>query len=98
MKSMRTRICGECRTDGHGFYRGSECPKCVKAQSKNTLNIITNDWIKQGTWEHIDPRQPNMRLNSKRELIEACEKRGLIARAFLKPKSQGKGYEHDKRR
>lgn len=92
---MRKRIAGDCRS--HGFYRGECCPQCAKEQEgikKDTLYITTYDWVKQGTWEHIDPTNPNMRFSSKSELKAACERRGLLARAFMKPKSQGKGYEH----
>jgi hypothetical protein len=33
-----------------------------------------------------------MRFNSKAELIAACKQRGLIPKAFLKQKSQEKGW------
>lgn len=87
---MPITIAGICPK--HGFWRGEHCKQCRK-ESKNTVNIITNDWIKKGVWEHIDPKQPNMKLNSKEELRRECEKRNMIPKAFLKPKSQGKGYE-----
>ena len=62
-----------------------------------SIHFNTDSWITEGVWEHIDPTQPNMRFNSKQELFDACEKRGHIPKAFLKPKSQGKGWEIKRR-
>lgn len=84
----------------HGFVKGDHCPQCRKDPSKRAkfgANIITDDWVKQGTFEHIDVNQPNMRFDSKKELIKACESRGLYAKALMKPKSRGRGWEHKKR-
>jgi len=81
----------------HGFTQGSSCPQCTETRPKDTLHINTYDWVKQGVYEHIDPSQPNMGFNSKEDLKVACEKRGLLAKAFIKPKSQGKGFEHSRR-
>jgi len=77
----------------HGYQRGSHCPGCESLTPKDTLNIITYNWVKQGEWEHIDPWTPNMRFDSKEELIRECEKRDLYPKAFMKPKSRGQGYE-----
>jgi hypothetical protein len=77
----------------HGFSASAVCPGCDSEASKDTVHINTFDWVKRGDWEHIDPKIPNMRFNSKRELIEACEKRGLMPRVLMKPKSQGHGFE-----
>ena len=84
------------------FILGESCPECITERKKNTLYITTYDWIKQGVWEHIDPRNPDLRFNSKDELLDYCEKmsneeRDLIPKAFMKPKSQGKGYEIKRR-
>ena len=85
-------VAGICKR-GHGFYKGERCDKCAQEIPKSTVHINTYDWIKQGVWEHIDPLQPNMRLNSKEDLIRECEKRNLIPRAFQKTKSSaGPGY------
>jgi len=86
----------------HGFKLGSACSECEAVKSRETIHINTYDWIKEGTWEHIDPRNPNLKFNSKEELQDYCRKmstseRDLIPKAFLKPKSQGKGYEMAKR-
>lgn len=92
------RICMVCPT--HGFQRtGGACPVCVEESMRsNTINInpITHSWVSQGEWEHIDPRNPHLRFNNKKELIDYCKKmsnseRDLIPKAFMKPKSQGKG-------
>jgi len=77
----------------HGFASAPACPHCATEVPKSTVHINTYDWIKQGNWEHIDPNIPNMRFNSKDELITACEKRGLMPKVLMKPKSQGKGFE-----
>lgn len=74
------------------------CSKCgwwtVACHCKSgSVGVIDHAWVKNGTWEHIDPKQPNMRIESKKQLIEECNKRGLMPKAFLKPKSQGKGWE-----
>lgn len=73
----------------HGFIKGSECPHCEKIERVN--NVATHDWIKQGDWEHITGTP--LKFNSKEELVAACKKHNCIPRAFIKPKSQGSGYE-----
>ena len=88
-------VCGICPK--HGFWKGPHCEECIDDAPKDTLHIKTDDWVTKGVWEHIDPLQPNMRFNSKQELFDACEKRGHIPKAFLKPKSQGKGWEIKRR-
>lgn len=60
------------------------------------VGVIDHAWIREGVWEHIDPHQPNMRFDSKEELIRECKKRGQIPKAFMKPKSQGKGWDYAK--
>lgn len=56
----------------------------------------SKDWV-QGWWEHIAP-QP-IYIRDKYELKAACQKwskitgREFIPKAFMKPKSQGKGFE-----
>ena len=57
------------------------------------MNIGTKNWIK-GVYEHIDSKP--MYIDSEAQLKHECEKRGLIAKAFAKPKSQGKGLEWKK--
>ena len=84
-------VAGICRK--HGFWNGEGCTICDAEKPKNTVHINTYDWIKQGTWEHIDPAMPNMRIESKEQLKKECESRGVIPKALMKPKSQGKGFE-----
>lgn len=53
------------------------------------------DWV-EGWWENIAP-QP-IYIKDKYHLKEVCKKystkdREIIPKAFIKPKSQGKGYE-----
>lgn len=86
-------VAGVCSR--HGFYRGSHCPVCAGARPKSTLHVITHNWIKTEKFEHIDPNQ-TMRFDSKKELIAACERTGNYCKAFMKPKSQGKGWEHSR--
>jgi hypothetical protein len=64
--------------------------------SSVSLNIIDHSWVSRDTWEHIDPKLPRMKIESKKQLIHECEKRGLLCKAFMKPRSQGKGFEHAK--
>jgi hypothetical protein len=59
--------------------------------------VITDEWVTKGEWEHIDPTQPHMRFSSKQELFRECEKRNLMPKAFMKPRSQGKGNELKRR-
>lgn len=74
----------------HGYSQGDHCPKCAEDKPKNTLNINTEEWV-EGWYEHIGPEP--IYIESKKQLFEECEKHGNMPRAFLKPKSQGKGYE-----
>lgn len=70
---------------------------CKCSPDGHTVGVITHEWIKKGTWEHIDPKNPNMRIESKAQLMRECQKRGLIPRAFMKPRSlSGKGVEYAK--
>lgn len=79
--------------DKHGFQRGSSCPRCDEnAKRTDEIRVNTGDWVK-GWYEHIDPSGP-IYIESKKQLIYECEKRGLLARSLMKPKSQGQGYEH----
>lgn len=84
--------------DKHGYIRGHYCPHCAHAPAKkSSTGVITHDWIKSGAWSDIDPQNPNLRVDSKEELFRHCERTGNYAKAFMKPRSQGKGWEHRKR-
>jgi hypothetical protein len=73
----------------HGFSKSDHCPKCHK-EVEETTAVHTHDWVK-GTWEHIGPEP--IKIESKEHLIRECEKRGVMPRAFMKPKSRGQGFE-----
>ena len=90
-KGVRKRIGITCHK--HGFILGDHCPECYQAV-KQTMRVNTYDWVK-GYWDGIDSEP--IYIESKQQLIEECEKRGQYARAFMKPKSRGKGYEHARR-
>lgn len=75
----------------HGFTDTSTCPRCSTEVAKDTLRINTGAWV-AGDYEHIDPKGP-IHIETKEQLKFECEKRGLLAKALMKPKSQGKGYE-----
>lgn len=63
----------------------------------DTIRINTNNWITQGEWEHIDPKNPHLRFNSKEELLAKCAEFGVMPRAFMRRKSQGNGWEIQRR-
>jgi hypothetical protein len=73
----------------HGFIKGDHCPQCLE-EKKEIAAVHTHDWVK-GWWEHID-KEP-IYIESKEHLFKECEKRGVMPRAFMKPKSQGAGFE-----
>lgn len=79
----------------HGFTLGDHCPRCAEDNDKQTVNVQTHDWVK-GVWTDIGPEP--IYIESKEHLFQECEKRGVMPRAFMKPKSQGKGFEIAKRR
>lgn len=81
----------------HGFSATSFCPHCDVAKPNETVHINTYDWVRQGTWEHIDSNLPHLKIDSKEDLIRECEARGLYPKALMKPKSQGKGFEISRR-
>lgn len=88
--------------DRHGFHKGSRCPECELSfnkalKSSFNVNVNTDKWISQGEYEHIDPAIPHMRFDSKNDLKRECEKRGLLVKCLMKPKSASKGFEHAKR-
>jgi len=74
----------------HGYVKGDHCPKCAENAARDTVHIKTDEWVK-GMWEHIDTKP--IYIESKAHLFHECEKRGVMPRAFMKPKSQGRGYE-----
>jgi hypothetical protein len=85
--SNRTTVALICPR--HGYKKGDHCEECVES-AQSTTAIHTHDWVR-GYWEHID-KEP-IYIESKEHLIHECEKRGVMPRAFMKPKSQGKGFE-----
>lgn len=72
----------------HGFFRNNHCPKCAKEDKG--IAIQTHDWVK-GVWTDIGPEP--IKIESKEHLFRECEKRGVMPRAFMKPKSSGPGFE-----
>ncbi len=88
MGSNRTTIAMICPK--HGFFKTDHCPKCSQESEHKTASIHTHDWVR-GVWEHIGPEP--IYIESKEHLFRECEKRGVIPRAFMKPKSIGQGYE-----
>ena len=75
----------------HGFVRGDHCPKCAEeGHSTDAPYVKTDEWVK-GYWEHIDSKP--IYIESKAHLFHECEKRGVIPRAFMKPRSRGAGFE-----
>ena len=73
----------------HGFFRAATCPKCSHNEETGPA-VHTDEWVKS-TWEHIGPEP--IKIESKEHLFRECEKRGVIPRAFMKPKSSGPGFE-----
>jgi hypothetical protein len=75
------------------------CPRCgwwirfCKCEDNSIPHINTESWI-EGWYEHIDTKP--IYIRDKHQLIRECESRGLLARAFMKPKSRGKGFEHER--
>ena len=53
--------------------------------------ISSDEWV-NGIYEHITDH-PIKITGGKRELKAVCEKYGVMAKALLKRKSSGKGYE-----
>ena len=84
--SNRIRVAIACAK--HGFFRNDHCPKCHKEEEG--IAIQTHDWVK-GVWTDIGPEP--IKIESKEHLFRECEKRGVIPRAFMKPKSSGAGFE-----
>lgn len=76
----------------HGFFRNDHCPKCHKEE--DGLAVHTHDWVK-GVWTDIGPEP--IKIESKEHLFRECEKRGVIPRAFMKPKNTGQGFEISRR-
>lgn len=85
--SNRTTIGYACST--HGYFRSDHCPKCEEESTTSTA-VHTHDWVK-GVWTDIAPEP--IYIESKEHLFRECEKRGVMPRAFMKPKSQGAGFE-----
>jgi len=79
----------------HGFQHGDTCSECISCESTiASPAICTNSWV-PGWYENIAPEP--IYIRDKRHLFAECEKRGCLAKAFMKPKSQGMGWEHKRR-
>lgn len=74
----------------HGYFSMDHCPKCAADTTAQAAAVHTHNWIR-GVWEHIGPEP--IYIESKEHLIRECEKRGVMPRALMKPKSQGVGFE-----
>lgn len=96
------RICSVCAREASTVYReGGKfyCTECKQYMPSNGLvkdsrrNYVVNsdEWV-NGVYEHITDH-PITITGGKAELRAVCEKHGVMARALLKPKSRGKGYE-----
>jgi len=75
------------KADVYGNYRGSAEGRATQRKA---------NWV-EGWWENIAPNPVYIR--DKHHLKQVCEAesrrtgRIIIPKAFMKPKSQGKGYE-----
>lgn len=78
----------------HGYQEGADCPKCQEAAPVTSPAVHTDEWI-PGWWEHIDTKP--IYIESKKHLFAECEKRGHLPKAFMKPRSQGEGWELKRR-
>lgn len=89
--------CGKKLVDLQTGYCSGLC-ETEYAQHKNSaktpvLHIVPNpDEAYNGVYEHITD-YPIKITGGKAELKAVCEKHGVMAKALLKPRSQGKGYE-----
>ncbi len=73
----------------HGYIQGSYGPECTSPSPKRKLYINTSEWVK-GWYEHIDSYP--IYIESKRQLKEECDKRGMVAKSLLHVKSSS-GHE-----
>jgi len=94
MSTNRTTIGYACNT--HGYFSNDHCPICRTKGINHSYDKarIHGDSIK-GWFEHIDTKP--IYIESKAHLARECDKRGLLAKAIMKPKSQGKGFENRRR-
>lgn len=69
--------------DPYGTHKDSETARQIKRRGGN-------NWI-EGWWENIGPDP--IYIKDKAHLKRECQKRGVIPKAFMKSKSQGKGFE-----
>ena len=78
----------------HGYVKGDHCPQCSGRDMGDPVRINTFDWVAKEDWSDIEP---GLKVSSKQELMQHCDRTGNYSRAFMKHKSQGSGYEHKKR-
>lgn len=85
--NRNTSKCATCSAyEGIKYERDESVPDAA-------INVtVHNDdkWI-EGYWEHIDSKP--IYIHNKKQLFEECSKRGHLPKAFMKPRSQGPGYE-----
>jgi hypothetical protein len=73
------------------FIMGQHDPYATSKRSVEARRLVRKEnWV-EGWWENID-HEP-IYIKDKEQLKRECDKRGLIPKAFAKPRSQGKGLE-----
>lgn len=83
-------VCNTCSAY-HGYKFAAKDPDYME---DGVPAIQTDSWV-EGIWDDIDTKP--IYIRDKKHLFQECEKRGHLPKAFMKPKSQGHGWELKRR-
>ena len=80
--------CNNCGVGAEVFIDPDNTPLCKKCGGQTRIIIIRGhggrDWFKPGYWEHMYYSDEKPRyIESKEQLKQECEKRGVYARCLL---------------
>lgn len=82
------------KDDIYGTFKKKDIDEKYNGANRN---VSKEDWA-SGHWENLPDKQGNPTLiRNKEHLRQECERRGVLAKGLLKPKSQGKGWEMSKK-
>lgn len=95
------RTCSACGNQVSTCWRESGKYYCIDckqymptpdAPERHTRRVVNSDEWVNGVYEHITDH-PITITGGKKELKAVCDKYGVMAKALMKPKHRGKGYE-----
>ena len=90
MTSIPQELNGKRFVTGRGYMTPEQIKRVAEEPVRSDFMVNTERWV-AGVYEHI--AEEPIYIRDKQHLFAECDKRGVVPRAFMKRKSQGKGIE-----